>query len=533
MNSISGNITKAILALNDEFESLYDVNLETGNYAVFIKGKTFGEDINTRLLNNGEFFFDSQLNIENVVYHEDRTKVRNIITREFIKKALSEASHYDTHFRLVVKDRPLWVKIRILYKDSRKKNIIVGTFNAEEEMARRFKEEQLRSELINKMTDSDALYIINCAKDTKKLVHDRYRRGDMYHMNECYSESFSQYVYDRVAIQDRKMVIEMASVQYMQDRCRREKEYTVEYLDNIAGFNRFCEMHVLMLSDNEILQSFSLKDKEIVDRLLSRKLEDDFFALYEIDIDTGLLQVIKESNWYRTGGAGTILSYTPTMKKFAAEFPMGRTRSFFDRISSIDILKTSLEKDDKYTFSFKARTPDGDKWISSTGIVLFRHKDGTPSLFAIGFSLIDTLESQSREQQFKISEDMRLIVGLANGYHSLYYYDIDGKIFKIYSTDWKRYPQAKNFVIDNGDPLVMLDKFLQSDLVFPADKVLFKDMSADFIREKLAHRKKWSMRFRQNHEGKFKWVELDVIKFEDIDERANTIAIGFALRDDE
>ena len=123
-----------LFALEDSFESLYDVDLETGAYDVFIKGQTFSEKVKTRLVEQGEFFEDSYENIDAVAYPEDREGFKKAVSRENLKKELEAGSHFDYYYRLVVDDKPVWFKMRAVYKNEEKKHIIIGIFNAENDV---------------------------------------------------------------------------------------------------------------------------------------------------------------------------------------------------------------------------------------------------------------------------------------------------------------------------------------------------------------------------------------------------------------
>lgn len=322
------------------------------------------------------------------------------------------------------------------------------------------------------------------------------------------------------------------STQNMLKRLETEKEYTVSFIDVSNGIQRFSEMRIVKFSETEILQSFSEKDREVVDDLMFGKLEEEYFALLCVDLDTGNMRVMKNTPGYYFGKEGEISRYVSSISSMK-EGLEGEAREFMDRLSDIDFLKKRFRDESKSTFVYKSRLKDDTKWVNVTGLVLTRHEDGVPSLFAIGFSYLDETAREDAELRNRLYEDMQMIGGLASEYHTLYYINIDKNIFKIYSMDGQKFPEHNQYVKTDGNPFEMLRQFGMSELVHPDDRVLFENLDIDYLREKLAHKKKLDIRFRRKYNNAYLWLEMDVVKYENIDEQPNGIAVGFAIRDSE
>lgn len=388
-----------------------------------------------------------------------------------------------------------------------------------------------RNSIFEKLTDEDAVFLVNMERDTRKTLHDNTAGANRYSDEEKMSENFASYIDNCVAEADREMMRKVNSYEYIRARLQDTNEFSVEYRDITTEIQRFFEMRIVKLSDTEYLQCFKENDKGIINRMIFNKLYDDFFAIIIVDLDSGLSQVIKSSSWYMSGEEGTVTPYTPTMRRFAELFS-GETRDFFHTISDIKYLKRRFSQDDRATFTYKTPIAIPLEWVEVTELVLTRNEDGLPSAFALCFTMLDEDAVKVHELQAELKEDVQIIGGLASSYHTLYYLNIDEEIFDIYSYDEKIYPELKKF-FEEKDPFKMFRDFGHSDLVYPDDRQLFDDIEKDIIREKLAHRKKFSIRFRRDYNGEYRWVEMDFIKYEALDVRANAIAIGFALRDSE
>lgn len=154
--------------LTDNFESLYDIDLESGQYSMLTRGEFFRNNITDKLNGSGVFFEELQKDTGIVVYEEDREKLCEVLEREAIREELKDREHFDFHYRLIGEDGPVWMRIRLVYKDEKKEHLIIGVFNAEEEFKAKEKEaaqlkateyqlrhEQLRVEVSRKLAEYD------------------------------------------------------------------------------------------------------------------------------------------------------------------------------------------------------------------------------------------------------------------------------------------------------------------------------------------------------------------------------------------
>lgn len=521
-----------ILALEDDFEALYDVDLESTGYEVYVKSQIFGDSIDAKMINENSFFEDTRQNIKRVVYPEDRESVARVLTAEYIRQALKENSHFDWYYRLLVNGDPSWKRMRILYKNADKKNIIVGVFNAEEEVSARQKDERMRYEIFNRMLGDDGLFLIDCVNNKRQTIHDHLYGAVKYSDEEPYSEAFSRYVNNCIAEPDRDLMREVASPAYMLKRTKSDNEYTVEYRDTTTGIQRFYEMRIAKFSDTEVLQSFSEKDTEIVNRLMFNRLKDDFYVLFGIDLDAGQLRIMKNVSPY-PGKEGITRSYTDAMMDIASSYD-GETKAFFERISNVGFLRQRFAKEDKAAFVYRSKLVEGSQWVSVTELVLSRHEDGTPSLLAMGFGLLDEEASAVQEIQTKIKEYAQTVSGLASEYTALYHVNFKTGLYKNYHitdriSDTKvnlgRFPRSAD----------LFHNFVDSDAVHPDYREKLHEFcrDEDTVRASLKGIKRKSILFKRKYGDEYLWTEMIVIKCEDASEEAQNIIVGFIEKDAE
>lgn len=525
---------RRVMALEDNFESLYDVDLETGECECYTKSMSYSEQVSSKLGARINYFADLQNDIEKVVYKDDREELLKVLNPKYIRKALRKDNHFDWYYRLIIDGAAVWYRIRVVYKNSEKRRVIIGVFHAEDEMREKLREQKLRDELISRMTGGEGLFLIDCVKNTRKTIHDRCYGAGNYTDEEPYSESITKYIDNYVFESDRAMMRAATDPAGMLERLCDSNEYSVEYRDMSSGVLCFYEMKIAKFSDTEILQSFAGKDKEILDRMIFSKMEEQYFALFAVNLDTNTVKVIKNNSNsnIRIAKGGDSADYTLPIKQFVESLDE-EPRVFFGQLTDCNYVMKELKREDKHTYSYKSDIKGGSNWIDITSFVILRHDDGTPAIFTMGFSMADSMRANRQESQSRLKEDMQMIGGLASGYHALYYINIDENIFKVYSIDGKRINELEKYVNERGTPAEILTRFGHSELVHPDDRWMFDISNIEQVRERLGHSKKLTLRFRRKIDGEYMWTEMDIIKYEDIDERANVMAVGFAVRDTE
>ena len=335
---------------------------------------------------------------------------------------------------------------------------------------------------------------------------------------------------DVVHPRDRERMRRELDFEVIKRKLAQTSSYDVEYNVLKNGATLWSEMNVKSGSGGRIIIAMAEHDLEIGKRRLEEKRFGEYMALYTVDVDEQSIRPLKINELYHTITEGGVGPYKEVLQKFASIYS-GEVREFFLRISDLKNISDIFANSDKFTYSFKAVNASGDLWIEMVSYVLVRHDDGSPAVFTMGFTASDEFASHTYEDQSRIKTDMQMISGLAGEYYALYYLNIAEKIFKIYTLDMERFPQAAGIVAAGGDPMEMLRRFGTSELVHPDDRAAFASIDESFIQEKLAHSKKFSIRFRRIFDGRYRWAEMDVIKYGDYDEPANVVAIGFAERD--
>ena len=394
---------------------------------------------------------------------------------------------------------------------------------------------QQRKELIAALSGSESTYIGCPATDTFTVLNQNEYLQAQYTADESFTDSITKYIETDVYEPDRPSARENISLGKMAAFLRDNSEYAFRFRDISSGAPRWYELKAARLSDTEILYGFSDIDDAVAANIIYEKFQENYFGLYFVNLESGYSKIIRTGHPELTGPVGSACPYAELLRGIASA-SRGETVEFLHKISSLDYIRERFQTDDLAYYYYPSYIYEESRWISVTGRVLKRGADGVPELFGLGFSLMDATSSgveQTKAEAMRIHmrEDMQMIGGLAGEYYALYYYNLNEHIFNVYALDEERFPQAAGMVAAGGEPIEILRRFGTSPLVHPDDRALFEDINDAYLRQRLAHSKKHTVPFRRVFNGEYRWAEMDIIKYEDYDDPANAIAIGFAERD--
>lgn len=65
----------------------------------------------------------------------------------------------------------MWFKLRIVYKNAEKRNVIMGVFKAEDEVKEKLRNDELKQYLMEQMMGGESAYLINPETDKFKTIY--------------------------------------------------------------------------------------------------------------------------------------------------------------------------------------------------------------------------------------------------------------------------------------------------------------------------------------------------------------------------
>lgn len=123
-----------IMNLTDEFESIYDVDIDTGYYTVSTKNGVFTEELIKNLGMHRDYFKSNQINIPIAIYKDDQPMMLEAMTKKYMFNRLKKEGAYNLDYRCILDNKVVWYRMRVVKSGDWKKNhrMLVGLFNNDE-----------------------------------------------------------------------------------------------------------------------------------------------------------------------------------------------------------------------------------------------------------------------------------------------------------------------------------------------------------------------------------------------------------------
>ncbi len=203
--------TQIAETLADHYDMIYYIDCETLNYAEFTAKKKTGE---LRIQHEGnDFFTDSLMNMDRLIYSEDRERIRQFLDRDHLISELEEIRQLTQDYRMVIDGETIqYTRMKVTYssdhshfiicvenrdKDVRREQEYLAELSTANELARRddlthsqnktaYHEHE--KELQKKMADEHMTFgIVVCDINGLKTINDTegHRAGDAYIISSC------------------------------------------------------------------------------------------------------------------------------------------------------------------------------------------------------------------------------------------------------------------------------------------------------------------------------------------------------------
>jgi len=127
----SHSLDAILLALFENYESIYDVDATTSAFRCYHESEAFHE---LQIESSGEEFFDSvRKNAEKMIYPPDREYVCKMMSREAILEGLANEKYYSLVYRMIVNGKPVYHKTRAVAQTiDGTPHILIGVRNIDE-----------------------------------------------------------------------------------------------------------------------------------------------------------------------------------------------------------------------------------------------------------------------------------------------------------------------------------------------------------------------------------------------------------------
>lgn len=155
------------MALSLDYECVFFVDIESDNYAMFAFS---GNHKNLELNETSNFWADSRVNLETVVYEDDKAWfAENIATKEKLVASVQNGNTFRGKYRIVANGTPVWYSMKVVRGQGKQRDyLIIGVTNIDkqERESLALKQKASKSELYGQIVMAlaeryDALYMVD------------------------------------------------------------------------------------------------------------------------------------------------------------------------------------------------------------------------------------------------------------------------------------------------------------------------------------------------------------------------------------
>ena len=465
------------------------------------------------------------------IHPDDRAAVRE----KFVAAALDPAGKtpYEADFRVVGKDGEIrWIKSagRVLrHRDGTGElfgmNVdITDEVRAQENyLAQKAVADQFMSHFLR---DYGTVFKVNIDDYSCTLL----KKDEQMRTKELDYNDFSvavEYFLTHVVYEaDRERVRREMDPQLLKRELAENATYSIEYRVDADGVVRWDEMKVSALDDTYVAVGFAIRNREIILRHLQEKEDENYYALFAIDLDAEQITMLKNDSGYATGEVGSSVPYGMAMKHFAESLE-GEAKEFFRKMSDIEQVRQVHADEDKLTYVYQSVLDEKKRWIRATSYAIIRHEDGSPAVATLGFNLMDSMSTERQEMQEKLAQMTAVFNYFIKSYSSAYYINLkNGNMTLLQSSPYLDARLAGKRELD-------FDRFragLMNDFVHPDDQEqISRFLQPDSISRRLETADEFSFSFRTVAPQKTGIYRCTVIRGAD-DEH---VGIGFRSITDE
>ena len=119
-----------ILSLSDQYQVIFDVNVDTGAFSVSDKGEKFKEIVDEH--GEGVNFFDAKdEDVAKMVYRDDLEKVMNVLDRDYVLTKLQNENSFALDYRCLTLDGIKWYRMKVTKMGdwSKTHRVLIGLFD--------------------------------------------------------------------------------------------------------------------------------------------------------------------------------------------------------------------------------------------------------------------------------------------------------------------------------------------------------------------------------------------------------------------
>ncbi len=408
-----------IMKLSNNFEAIYDLEVETGKYRVYTRNNQYSEKINSKINYDGNFYEIIYDNTKKVVCPEDRDEVLAFVSYDNIVKMLAKQDSFYLDYRLMIDDENVWYRLKVIKNTTRKeKSVLIGVFNVNEEISQNiqkqnkleemYKSSELNLRIANALSDDyNSVFRMNFETGAFSIMRMKENQNissvqlpkDYHNLVYAYADNF-------IFPEYREDFKELFRGNNLQEQLKNKKKivYRYETKVNAAGESHF-EMvltKVDILDSSNVIAAFKCIDdvyrrekEEKEHASIFSALGRDFYNIYLVNLNTQETRIIKQKG-FKYNGTGENNIYEEMCSDYIDNIVHPEDREEMKKVMDVENVKTQLQTKDEYTHIYRMLEDNEEdfhyyqiKYIKTYNL----------SEIIVGFQIFDDVVSAERARQ--------------------------------------------------------------------------------------------------------------------------------------
>ena len=118
------------VALSLDYECVFFVDIENANYAMYA---FHGNHQTLKLSETSDFWADTRVNLQTVVYEDDQKSFAETISKDFLVSAVQNGKAFNYKYRIVVEGKPVWYIMKVVLGKSKERDyLVIGVNNIDD-----------------------------------------------------------------------------------------------------------------------------------------------------------------------------------------------------------------------------------------------------------------------------------------------------------------------------------------------------------------------------------------------------------------
>lgn len=415
------NFADTASALSLDYECVFFVDVATGNYAMHAFR---GGHRSLELSETSDFWADTKVNLEAVVYPEDKAAFAKSISQKTLLDAVQDGKSFIFKYRLMVEGAPIWYQLKaIIAHNLGKDYLIIGVSNIDEPERKRLELEKNASKGVTYSQIAmalaqrfDALYMVDLK--TEHFVQYRAERVfselDIARQGDDFFNQLKKDALQAVYKEDVLLVTDALTRDVLLKELDDYGAFTLTYRLNspkgpvyVKLVAAYTDKEHLVISvtnvDMQIRREQELRTQVLKNEAYGQivmALAERYDALYMVDLDTNhFAQYKKERLFAELSIAYEGEDFFNQLQKDALQVVYADDVPLIQSALNRETLLKEIDEDGSFSLTYRLNSPNGPIYVNLTAMYSDKKH------LVISVTNVDT---QVRREQ-KIREEMSLV----------------------------------------------------------------------------------------------------------------------------